>query len=39
MGFFDKINNSMIVNINEQFSKRRDCIVFLMSFPQVGTVQ
>jgi len=29
MGFFDKINDSMIVNALEQFPKGRDSIIFL----------
>jgi len=39
MGFFDEIDNSVIVNALEEFSKERDCITFFTSFPQAGTVQ
>jgi len=34
MGFFDKINNSTIVNAFKQFCNRRDCEIFCMDVPQ-----
>jgi len=37
MGFFDKINNSMIVIAFKQLSDREDCEIFCTNVPQVDT--
>jgi len=37
MGFFDKINNSVIANAFKQLSNREDCKIFCTNVLQVGT--
>ena len=37
MGFFNKINYSMIVNAFKQDCDRRHCEIFFTNVPQVGT--
>jgi len=37
MGFFDKINNSMIVNAFKQLPNRENCEIFCANVLQVGT--
>jgi len=37
MGFFDKINNAMIVDAFKQVSKRSRCEIFFTNVPQVVT--
>ena len=39
IGFFDKINYSMIVNASKQVCERRYRELFFTNVPQVGTFQ